>query len=151
MFEQDPGSLRMDLYLRERGDRLSVDTRLALLRQIGEALKHAHEKKVYHRALSPQSILIVEPDTAAPKIRIFNWQTGRREPGSSGPGGVGGTKTTHLGDLVEVVVPLSARDALAARRTGDAALRLGHSFGTSAQRTSEPGFFLAVWAVSAVA
>lgn len=101
VFEHEAGAARLDLFLRERGETLPVDARLSLLRQIAEALKHAHEKKLFHRALGPQSVLVEAPDSAAPRARIFNWQTGRREPGSSAPAGAVATRTTHLGELVE--------------------------------------------------
>lgn len=91
----------MDLFLRERADLRAIDARLGLLRQIAEALKHAHEKRLYHRALSPQRVLINEPDAAVPKVRLFNWQTARREPGTSAAPGAAATRTTHLGELVE--------------------------------------------------
>jgi serine/threonine protein kinase len=101
VFEQDKEAVRMDLFLRERAERLSIDARLGLLRQIAEALKHAHEKRLYHRALGPQSVLISDPDGPVPKARIFNWQTARREPATSAAPGAAATRTTHLGELVE--------------------------------------------------
>jgi len=101
VFEQDPNAVRMDLFLRERGDNLSIDARLGLLRQIAEAVKHAHQKRLYHRALSPHSVLISDPDAPLPRARVFNWQTARREPGTTAAPGAAATRTTHLGELVE--------------------------------------------------
>jgi serine/threonine protein kinase len=100
IFEHDPKATRLDHYLIEHGARLTVDIRLSLLRQIAEAVRYAHEKKLVHRALSPQSILVVDPSSASPRIQIFNWQSGVREAGSSGSrASVSGT--SHLGQLVE--------------------------------------------------
>lgn len=101
VFEYDPREVRLDLFLREHADRLSLDARLSLLRQVGEALKYAHEHKLYHRALSPHSILVSQGDKPEPRARLFNWQTGRRDPGSSAPPGTPATRTTHLGELIE--------------------------------------------------
>lgn len=118
VFEQDKDAVRMDLFLREKGQALTIDARLGLLRQIAEAVKHAHEKRLSHRALSPQSVLISDPDAAVPKARVFNWQTGRREPGTSAAPGAAATRTTHLGDLVEE--PARVYLAPEALRTPDA-------------------------------
>lgn len=101
VFEHDRDSIRLDLFLSRRGTQLTLDARLGLLRQIAEALKHAHERHLYHRALSPHSILISDVDAAVPRARIFNWQTGRRDPSTSAAQGAVGTRTTHLGELVE--------------------------------------------------
>lgn len=83
IFRHDPEALRLDHFLAQKGAQLNLDTRLNLLRQISEALKYAHEKRVVHRSLSPQSILVSNPDSSAPKIKIFNWQTGYRDAGST--------------------------------------------------------------------
>ena len=99
IFEHHPESLRLDHYLIKLGDALSMDQRIHLLRQIGEALGYAHQKRLIHRALSPQSILIIDPESALPRIKIFNWQTARRriETATS----IGFTATRHVQDLVE--------------------------------------------------
>ncbi len=96
VFEHSPGSMRLDYFLRERGERLSLDVRLQLLRQVAEAIQHAHRHKLYHRALSPQSILVVDPEAPQPRVQVFNWQSARREAT-----GRSSTGTTHLGELVE--------------------------------------------------
>ncbi len=73
IFEHDPRAIRLDHFLRHRADQLTIDLRLGLLRQIAEALRYAHEKKLVHRTLSPQSILVSDPESASPRIRIINW------------------------------------------------------------------------------
>lgn len=101
VFEHDRDSVRLDHFLRDRGPQLTVDARLGVLRQIAEALKHAHQRHLYHRALSPHSILVSDVNAAVPRVRIFNWQTGRRDPSTSAASGAQATRTTHLGELVE--------------------------------------------------
>ena len=78
VFEHRDGSRRFDHWLADRAAALDVDTRLHLLRQIAEAVRFAHAKRLVHRALSPQSILVVDPDAPRPRVRIFNWQAGAR-------------------------------------------------------------------------
>lgn len=99
IFEHYPGSVRLDHYLIRQGKTLSLDQRLHLARQIGEALAYAHQKKLIHRALSPQSILVLEPDSQQSRIKIFNWQTARRDIEASSTRGF--TATLHVQDLVE--------------------------------------------------
>lgn len=99
-FRHDPQAVRLDHYLSQYGDRLNVDVRLGLLRQIAEALKYAQEKRVVHRSLSPHSILVSDPDTDSPKVQIFNWQAGYRGGGSV-TSGARLTATLHPEQLVE--------------------------------------------------
>lgn len=101
IFERDPAAMRLDLFMRERGARLSTRERCDLLRQIAEALQFAHQRKITHRALSPQSILVRTPDGPAPEIQIYNWQTGARELQSSGQTRERFTATSHLEQLIE--------------------------------------------------
>ena len=78
VFEHRESSQRFDHWLAERAANLDVDTRLHLLRQIAEAVHFAHAKQLVHRALSPQSILVVDPEASQPQVQVFNWQTGAR-------------------------------------------------------------------------
>ena len=78
------GSRRFDHWLADRAAALDVDTRLHLLRQIAEAVRFAHAKRLVHRALSPQSILVVDPTR---RSRGSASSTGRRgRAGRSIPG-----------------------------------------------------------------
>ncbi len=99
IFEHLKGSVRLDHYLIRQGSALSMDQRFHLLRQIGEAMGHAHQKRLIHRALSPQSILVLDPESHLPRIKIFNWQTARRHIEATTSRGF--TSTRHVQDLVE--------------------------------------------------
>lgn len=99
IFKYWPNSMRLDHYLTRYGSRLSVDIRLELLRKIAEAIKYAHEKRVVHRALSPQSILVLDQETQSPQVRIFNWQVSYRASSSSGNSSM--RPTYHIDELVE--------------------------------------------------
>ena len=98
VFEHDPNAERLDHFLaRQRSDGLDLKTRLDLLRQLAEALKYAHERRLFHRTLSPQKVLVLDRDSARPKLKIFDWQTGTYDallrPGESG-GQISATLTT---------------------------------------------------------
>lgn len=101
VFDHDPKAQRLDHLLRDRGTQLTVTQRLQLVRDIAETLKYAHSKRLYHRALGPQSILIHASNpggTLAPKL--MNWQTASRE--SNNPDTVHRTTgTSHVEDYVE--------------------------------------------------
>jgi serine/threonine protein kinase len=79
IFEHDPEAQRLDWFLRDRGEALDIDTRLGLVRQIAEALQYAHEHHLYHRALSPQTLLVTAPTSPRPVVKIFDWQTAQRD------------------------------------------------------------------------
>ncbi len=101
IFEHDPLSIRLDHFLSQRRDALSVDTRLDLMRQIAEVVRFAHDKKVVHRGLCPQSILITDASTSHPRIKIFNWQVGYREGSSISKVSQAVSATSHVDRLVE--------------------------------------------------
>ncbi len=99
LFEHTPGAVRLDHFLAEKEKGLDLWVRLRILRQVAEALQNAHEHRLYHRALGPQSLLVLDPEAPEPKVRIFNWQTGLREGSSASSRGVTGTE--HITELVE--------------------------------------------------
>ncbi len=77
LFSRDPEELRLDFHLDRSKDSLSLDRRLDLIRQLAEAVRYAHSRRVIHRALSPQSVLVTRPTSDRPLAKIFNWQGGR--------------------------------------------------------------------------
>lgn len=100
VFDHDPRSIRLDFLLREQGGRLNVEQRLHIVRQLAETLKYAHQKKLYHRALCPQNLLVRDPSSRLPVLQIMNWQTGTRES-STGGTGVRTVGTLHVEEYVE--------------------------------------------------
>lgn len=100
VFDFQPDARRLDLYLQENADSLDVVARFQILRQIADAIRYAHEKRVLHRALSPQSIFVVPRKSGSPVIQIYNWQTGRRLPDGSFLGITNFSTSLHAGQLV---------------------------------------------------
>ena len=103
IFEHDPLSIRLDHFLAQRKNSLGVDLQLDLLRQIAEVVRYAHDKKIVHRALSPQSILITNAHSDRPRVKVFNWQVGYRRGTSSSGASQGVTATSHVDRLVDDV------------------------------------------------
>ncbi len=79
IYENFDGSQRLDHWLlkQDEGKRLDQSMAVSLLRSIAETVKYAHSQKLYHRALSPQSIFIKE-ENGEFKIKIANWATAQR-------------------------------------------------------------------------
>jgi serine/threonine protein kinase len=63
-------------------DSLPLETRLDMIRQLGEALEHAHRSRLHHRALAPRSVY-VEMDGRYPRLRIADWQVAVRPHGTT--------------------------------------------------------------------
>jgi len=117
----DPQAIRFDHYLATQGHKLTTEHRLKLLRQIADAIRYAHRKRVVHRALSPQSILVMKDEGGRAKyeqelpaatmllgetsspfddpsklyVQVFNWQVGVRDSATTSG------RVTNVEDLVE--------------------------------------------------
>ncbi|MEY8689681.1 MAG: BREX system serine/threonine kinase PglW [Leptothrix sp. (in: b-proteobacteria)] len=105
VFDHDPRAIRLDHLLRDHGSRLSVTQRLQLIRDIAETLRFAHAKRLYHRALGPQSVLVLGVESGQLQPKLMNWQTGSRQAANAGEGGAGTvhhtTGTRHVEDYVD--------------------------------------------------
>jgi serine/threonine protein kinase len=84
VFEYDPAAPRLDRFLAQKQKALSLTNKLGLLRQLGDAVAYAHGKRLYHRGLAPQNILVRLPDSDEPRLQITNWQVASRGESSTG-------------------------------------------------------------------
>lgn len=102
IFESDAGAQRLDRFLQRRGAQLDIGTRLQILRDLAETLAYAHKRRLYHRALTPSSVLVRETHDARKPLRVqvMNWQTGAREAGESGAT-LHTTGTLHVSEYVD--------------------------------------------------
>ena len=91
----DPSAIRFDHYLAANCEKLTTGQRLDMLRQIAHAIRYAHRKRVIHRALGPQSVLVTDATASMPRLQVFNWQVGVRESASTSG------RVTNVEDLVE--------------------------------------------------
>ncbi|OOC54288.1 serine/threonine protein kinase [Nocardiopsis sinuspersici] len=96
---------RLDHFMAERGADLDIDTRLEMVRQLAEAVNHAHRNRLFHRALAARSVW-VEMDGSYPRLRIADWQVASRESIRLRSGGhtthsaAQGSATEHLGNAL---------------------------------------------------
>jgi serine/threonine protein kinase len=101
ILEHDPQAVRLDHFIAQNRDKLGVDVRLDLIRQIAEIIRFAHDKKVVHRALSPQSILVTDVNSNRPRVKIYNWQMGYRAGTASQGVSREVSPTSHIDRLVD--------------------------------------------------
>ncbi|MFJ8488799.1 BREX system serine/threonine kinase PglW [Streptomyces sp. NPDC094038] len=80
LFRHRASDLRLDAYLDAYGGRLTPEIRLDLVRQLAEAVRYAHDRSLYHRALSARSVYVsTREDGSSPVLRIADWQTAARD------------------------------------------------------------------------
>ncbi|MFG1999078.1 BREX system serine/threonine kinase PglW [Spirillospora sp. NPDC048911] len=84
IFRHGADWVRLDHFIAEQGEDLPIETRIEMVRQLAEALDHAHRRHLYHRALAARSVY-VEMDGRYPRLRICDWQVSAR-PGSGSSG-----------------------------------------------------------------
>ncbi len=73
----DRGEL-LDAFLRKHPD-LSLDARIGIIRDVGYALTHCHNKQVLHGNVHPRAVLARTGEDGNPEVRLFRFQLGRRE------------------------------------------------------------------------
>ncbi|MFB7558990.1 BREX system serine/threonine kinase PglW [Streptomyces brevispora] len=84
LFRHRHTDLRLDQYLDTYGSALTPETRLDLVRQLAEAVRHAHSRSLYHRALAARSVYVsFRGEGVSPELRITDWQTAARDFDSS--------------------------------------------------------------------
>ncbi|MFC5851422.1 BREX system serine/threonine kinase PglW [Streptomyces chlorus] len=80
LFRHRESDLRLDAYLDAYGGQLAPAQRLDLVRQLAEAVRYAHNRSLYHRALSARSVYVsAREDGSEPVLRIADWQTAARD------------------------------------------------------------------------
>lgn len=98
IYGYDASDVRLDTFLADRSDRLGLDDRLDLVRQLAETLAYTHRHGVVHRALCPASIFVHGPETTVPFPRIRDWHAGFALDTSAGHTRAG---TAHIDLLLD--------------------------------------------------
>lgn len=90
LFERFKDGERLDTFLRQN-PALSLDERVQILEQVGDALGYCHRKQVLHRGVCPNAVLVRRrADKKGFETKLFNFQLAQGE-GSQG--------TAHLSQL----------------------------------------------------
>ncbi|MBO0510537.1 BREX system serine/threonine kinase PglW [Streptomyces beijiangensis] len=80
LFRHSEQDLRLDAYLDAYGAGLTPGQCLDMVRQLAEAVRYAHNRSLYHRALSARSVYVAARDDGSdPVLRIVDWQTAARD------------------------------------------------------------------------
>ncbi|MFI5650525.1 BREX system serine/threonine kinase PglW [Streptomyces anulatus] len=80
LFRHRAPDLRLDAYLDAYGGKLTPEIRLGMVRQLADAVRYAHNRSLYHRALSARSVYVTaREDGSDPVLRIADWQTAARD------------------------------------------------------------------------
>jgi serine/threonine protein kinase len=88
---------RLSQFMATDGKWRPLEDRVAMIRQLADALRHAHDQKLYHRALAANSVW-VEADGEHPRLRIADWQgAARRNPDRTGDTTSWGKVAAHIG------------------------------------------------------
>lgn len=78
LFDRVEGEVRLDLWAPGTVEGLDVAERVQLLRQLVEAVAHAHAQRVTHRALTSRAVL-AWPGPGGGRLVIGHWQSASRD------------------------------------------------------------------------
>ena len=107
IFDSDPDEVSLPSFLADpKNQSLSVEDRLSMIRDTAEAIAYAHGQGVFHRSISPSSVLVRPASIpgGSPRVRVTNWHTGARVA-------EGGSSTILTGTMHAHVEALAASDA----------------------------------------
>ncbi len=99
IYDYQPDAQRLDHRLEAVSPPLGISQRLDLVRQIAEALAYAHQRGVYHRALSPWTVEVTEQADGRLSARIRDWQSGSSDQQTQSQTRM----TLHVGQLAGVI------------------------------------------------
>jgi serine/threonine protein kinase len=105
LFRHRASDLRLDSYLAVFGDQLTPEARLDMVRQLGEAMRYAHSRSLYHRALAARSVYVsAKDDGSSPVLRVIDWQSAARDFDTTGASSLGNTSLggDHIADAADV-------------------------------------------------
>lgn len=105
LFHHRESDLRLDSYLAVHGEHLSAEVRLDMVRQLAEAVRYAHSRSLYHRALAARSVYVsAKEDGSNPVVQIIDWQAAARDFDTAGFSSIGNTSLPgeHVSNAAEV-------------------------------------------------
>ncbi len=90
VFVQSKDDERLDLWLTDRKNELTLDQQLELVSEIAEIIQYAHRHRVVHRTLNPRAITIAQRANKKPRPHVTDWDTAGVLPANAESG------ITHL-------------------------------------------------------
>ncbi len=80
VFEHAADSMRLDQWLIQQVDLLSLAQKLRLIQDLAEIVDHAHARRLTHRALHPRAVYVSTDKRQRPSLLVTDWQTAKRLP-----------------------------------------------------------------------
>ena len=74
VYPYDPDQQPLDLWLADRPGGVPLETQLAIVRQVGDALAYAHSNRLVHRGLSPRAVLVSDQGGRL-RVVVADWQS----------------------------------------------------------------------------
>jgi serine/threonine protein kinase len=74
VYPYDPDQQPLDLWLADRPSGVPLETQLAIVRQVGDALAYAHSNRLVHRGLSPRAVLVSDKGGRL-RVTVADWQS----------------------------------------------------------------------------
>ena len=78
VFEYQTEERPIDAFLADEGAALTLDQRVALVEQLGDILRFAHHRHLFHRALSPHRVW-VRPSADGPRLEVRDWYSAQKD------------------------------------------------------------------------
>ncbi len=78
VFEYKEDERPLDAFLADEGSELTLDQRVAMVEQLGDILRFAHNRHLFHRALSPHRVW-VRPSPAGPRLEVRDWYSAQKD------------------------------------------------------------------------
>ncbi|WP_394159779.1 BREX system serine/threonine kinase PglW [Galactobacter valiniphilus] len=101
LFPDSGTALPLDEFLGVHANDLDFATRVSVVRQIGEVLRHTHNRHLAHRALAPNRIWVTSDPQRGPRVKIRDWYTGQREATTRTKATAVSAGLTHVTDAVD--------------------------------------------------
>jgi serine/threonine protein kinase len=97
VFDRRESAQRLDLWLVDQPEGLSLTQQVGVIRQLAEAMAYAHRQGIVHRGLTPATVLVFRDEARGevPTVRIGDWQLAGSESGSGTDGATGSATRLH--------------------------------------------------------
>lgn len=82
VFEYQDAERPLDVFMVDEGATLGLEVRVALVEQLGDILRFAHNRHLFHRALSPQRVW-VRSTPSGPRLEVRDWYAAQKDRGST--------------------------------------------------------------------
>lgn len=78
LFAYNEAERPLAAFLADEGAALTLDDRMSLVEQLGDILRYAHHRHLFHRALSPQHVW-VRPSADGARLEVRDWYSAQKD------------------------------------------------------------------------